>query len=381
MTRWRRAVDAAWCGLAAMVTIAVAARGRSDGAFVVVVVVAGALAVALVSTRRRWPVPSLAVGLGASFVTLVVAGEPTALLPVAILLIYNVARRTTRVGAAWAAVAGMVVLASSVVVVFGVDDALSQQLASAVAWPALAAAIGDAARSRAEVVANAIERAERAERTRDETARRQVVEERLRIARDLHDAVGHHVAVANVQAGVAGHLLDTDPVAARAALDHVRSATQQVLDDFGDILGVLRSEGDAPPPTGPTPTIADVDDLIRGATRSGLDVTYRSAGRPRTLARPVTIAAYRLIQEALTNAHKHGGGHAEVTVAYDADGLRITVTNRVTGAAAPGASGFGLTGMRERITAAGGELEAGRRDGGRFVVDARLPSDPTGASA
>ncbi|MFV0524022.1 MAG: sensor histidine kinase [Acidimicrobiales bacterium] len=368
-----RLIDLAWCGA----TVAGTAAVMSQDGFDAVAVASAAVGVVLIVARRRWPVPVLAVGLVTTFAGLVITGQPSAILFVTMLLVYNVARRTNRTGALWAGATGGVVLGSSVLIVFGGDDAV-RQLFSAVTWPALAAAVGDATRSRAEVVANALERAERAERTRDETARRQVVEERLRIARDLHDAVAHHISIANVQAGVARHLLDSDRDGARSALDHVRSATQQVLDDLGDILGVLRSDL-APSPTAPTPTLDDIDELMATATSTGLDIRYRTSGRTRPLPRPVTIAAYRLIQEALTNAHKHGGGHAEVTVAYHPDHLRITVGNQTAPPAAPETAGYGLIGMRERVTAAGGTLEAGHRPGGRFTVDARLPLEPPGS--
>ena len=220
------------------------------------------------------------------------------------------------------------------------------------------------------------ERAERAERTLEEEARRQVVEERLRIARELHDVVAHHIAVINVQAGVATHTLRDDPAGAEAALVHVRQGGRSVLDELAGILSVLRQPGDQPASIEPLPTLDQLDQLVATFTAVGLDVEWRTSGAHRPISPTLALAAYRIIQESLTNAHRHGrGSRARLRLDYHPDTLRIEVTNdtatnndehRVR-------PGHGITGMRERVTATGGTFDAGRMPDGRFRVRATLP--------
>lgn len=361
-------VDLGWSALVVAMTVRAVANEDAD----IVQVVAGLVALAAVPARRRWPIPTLVVGLGAALVTMTAAEQPTPVLPVVVLLIYHVARYTDRTSAIWAGLAGVSVLTANVVIIVGTDHLIGAELFAAFAWPTLAAAAGDGERSRAEVVAAAVERAERAEHTRDEVVRRQVVEERLRIARDLHDVVAHNIAIVNVQTNVAEHLLRTDPDAAHTALGHVRTSAQLVLDELADILGVLRSDNDAASPTDPTPTLDEVPALIDHAANAGLHVVLQTSGAPRPLQRTASIAAYRVLQEALTNAQKHGDGHAEVDIDFASSHLHIMVRNRARDDH-DDAQGYGLIGMNERVTAAGGMLTAGQRPAGEFVVDATFP--------
>ncbi|GAA0966536.1 hypothetical protein GCM10009555_008660 [Acrocarpospora macrocephala] len=170
------------------------------------------------------------------------------------------------------------------------------------------AAVGDAVRSRRALAVALEERARRAEEAAELESERRVAQERLRIARDVHDLVAHHIAVMNVQAAVAAQLLQSRPRAAAEALDHVGTAGRAVLDDLGTLLGLLRESGDQD--LRPTPGLADLERLIDSAAAAGLRVERTTQGSPRPLPAAVEVSAYRVVQEALTNAHKHGTGSA-----------------------------------------------------------------------
>lgn len=334
------------------------------------------VAVVLVLTRRRFPIPTLVAGVVAMAVLLVAAERPSLLMPVLLLAVYNVAVRHERRVALIAGGLTTLALAVLVIAVLEHGDVRGAGLAS-IAWPAFAAATGTAVRTSRENIAAANERARRAEQTRQLEAHRQVIEERLRIARDVHDLVAHHIAVINVQAGVAGHLMRSDPDAAEVALDTVRDAAGTVLDELGELLSVLRSSEDAEPTT-PAPNLASITDVISSFAASGLAVEHRTSGAPRALTESAQLAAYRVVQEALTNAHKHGVDDAVVTQRFDDGRMEISVSNRV-GRHDPTGSGFGLVGMRERVEAVGGTLSIDRNaSGGRFEIQAVLPAgDPT----
>ncbi|MFN3216890.1 MAG: sensor histidine kinase [Acidimicrobiales bacterium] len=194
----------------------------------------------------------------------------------------------------------------------------------------------------------------------------------LHIARELHDVVAHHIAVINVQAGVAAHLLHTSPDGAETALATVRSSAHDVLDELAGILGVLRAGDDDSASTHPTPTVEDLPALVDSFAQAGLDVTFETAGEAHPTGDVAAIAVYRTVQEALTNAHKHGAGAARVRLENRPDELELTVTNPV-GAAVAATSGYGLVGMRERVQAAGGSLDTGTRPDGTFVVHVCFP--------
>jgi signal transduction histidine kinase len=226
-------------------------------------------------------------------------------------------------------------------------------------------------------VASIVERAVRAERTREEEARRRVAEERLRIARDLHDLLAHSITLIGVQTSVAAHVLAADP----ERLD--RETVAKALDDFAETcrsargelrttLEVLRAaeHGEA---RGPLPGLAGLPDLVETARLAGARVEQRV--RVRRAPPAVGAAAYRIVQEALTNAVRHAGPEPAVRVElYEERGaLRLAVTDDGTGPAPGGTPGFGLVGMRERARSVGGTLDAGPRDGGGFEVTAVLP--------
>jgi signal transduction histidine kinase len=213
------------------------------------------------------------------------------------------------------------------------------------------------------------------QRENEEQARRAVDAERLRIARELHDVVAHTMATINVQAGVAAHVIDQQPDQAREALTAIKAASGEAMRELRGILNVLRQADDAGDPTTPAPRIAQLGALIDGTTRAGLATTLSVNGQAAPLPPTVDLAAYRIVQESLTNALRYAGpASATVTLSYLEDELVLEVVD--TGQGMPAAvqgSGHGIPGMRERAEATGGTLEAAPRPGGGFRVCARLP--------
>ena len=242
-------------------------------------------------------------------------------------------------------------------------------------WTLLVAAVGDAVRNRRAYASAVEERARQAEQARELEAQRRVTEERLRIAREVHDLVAHHIAVVSVQAGVAEHLFDRDKEAARQALGQVHEAATSVLHELGGLLGLLRASGPAYAPSRePSPDVTDIPRLVESLEAAGLAVRWEQTGAAARLPAALELTAFRLLQESLTNAHKHGDGSVHVKVSYDPEGLEISVDNAVgCSGATPGAAGYGLLGMNERVGAVGGTLSAARTTDGRFRVHARLP--------
>ncbi|MEU3615731.1 sensor histidine kinase [Streptomyces sp. NPDC006872] len=222
-------------------------------------------------------------------------------------------------------------------------------------------------------------RAEYAEHGREEEAQRRVVEERVRIARELHDVVAHHLALANAQAGTAAHLARTHPDRVQGLLTDLAGTTSSALRELKATVGLLRQAGDGDAPLAPSPGLAQLAELTQACACAGLDVRIATEGTARPLTPGVDLTAYRIVQEALTNVSKHAGARtARVRLHFGRDRLTITVTDDGTAvpAAAPGGRGFGLIGMRERAESVGGVLQAGRRPGGGFQVTTRLPLHP-----
>ncbi|MER6961417.1 sensor histidine kinase [Streptomyces sp. NPDC000618] len=231
-------------------------------------------------------------------------------------------------------------------------------------WVLAIVAIAELARSRHEQWAR--ERAERAQ-----AARRRADEERLRIARELHDVLAHSLSVINVQAGVGLALLDADPEQARTALTTIKSASKEALGEVRQVLDTLRTPGDVP--RAPAPGLDRLPELVEQAARAGL--TVEVTGSPPGLPPHTDLAAFRIVQEALTNVVRHSGSrHARVRLERSGAVLRLRIDDDgpATGAEA-GGSGNGLAGMRERAAALGGTIEAGPRPDGGFRVLAVLP--------
>ncbi|MEU4096328.1 sensor histidine kinase [Streptomyces sp. NPDC026673] len=210
----------------------------------------------------------------------------------------------------------------------------------------------------------------------EEQARLRATEERLRIAREVHDVVGHTISLINVQAGAALHRLKKDPAQAEAALGAIKSSSRETLRELRATLGVLR-QVDEEAPTAPAPGLARANELVASAKLAGLPVRIDRTGPERPLPAPVDLAAYRIVQESLTNAARHSGaGRVTVRLAYTDGELALAVEDDGRGPAARPAGtggGSGIAGMTERARALGGELTAGPRPGGGFAVRARLP--------
>ena len=249
---------------------------------------------------------------------------------------------------------------------------------SLIAW-----AIGDSMRTRRAYYAALEDRAARLERERDAQAQIAAAAERARIARELHDVIAHNVSVMVVQADGASYALDRSPERARQALAAISSTGRQALDEMRHMLGVLRS-ADERSGVAPIPGVGQLDELLDQTRASGLAVSFTVEGVPSPLPSGVALAAYRTVQESLTNVRKHGGpaARAQVLLRYCEDALVLTITDDGRGAAAVSdGAGHGLIGMRERVAVYGGALEAGPRPGGGYRVTARLPLIPGPAAA
>ena len=233
----------------------------------------------------------------------------------------------------------------------------------------------------AELIRGRMQRAAEQARSREEQLLRRAGEERMRIARDLHDVLAHNIAVINVQASTALHLMDRQPERARSALTAINDVSKQALVELRSVLGVLREAGEDAP-RAPAPSLARLGDLVENAAAAGLGVSIETTGEPVPLPAEADLAAYRIIQEALTNSARHSGGsRAEIRLSYGDGRLDLQVTD--DGTARPGSRpggpagaadpGNGITGMTERAAALGGTLRAEARPEGGFTVTARLP--------
>jgi len=220
-------------------------------------------------------------------------------------------------------------------------------------------------------VREAERRAEEAERTRDEAAQRRAMEERLRIARELHDSLTHSISVIQVQSGVAEHLARKRGEEVPPALQAIQEAGADAARELRATLSVLRSAED-----GDGSGLCQLDSLVARARAAGLPVTVTVTGAERSLPPDVDRAAYRIVQEALTNVSRHAGpAHASVCLQYTRAALTVQVDDDGTGGGARSAGpGLGLIGMRERVSALGGRLHAGPQDGGGFRVRAEFPA-------
>lgn len=243
----------------------------------------------------------------------------------------------------------------------------------------LAWVLGDSMRYRRGYYRALEERADRLERERYAHARIAAAAERARIAREMHDVIAHNVSVMVVQADGAAFALEAEPDRARDALTAISCTGRQALTEMRRLVGVLRTDGD-PTELAPQPGISQVGDLLDQARAAGLAVILAvKGGAPRELPGGADLAAYRVVQESLTNTRKHGGpgASARVTLHYGRDELRLSVTDDGRGAATPpDHGGHGLTGMRERVEIYGGTVRAGPRAGGGFQVTASLPFVP-----
>ncbi len=246
-------------------------------------------------------------------------------------------------------------------------------------WTAAALLLGEVARARHEYVVGVEERARYLDESREQETRRRIAEERLRIAQDVHDSVAHALAGIALRAGVGVRLGARDPQQAREALEGIRRASRDALRELRVTLDLMRA-GDAEGLREPAPGLADLDGLVSDAADNGMEVRVEVRGRPHPLPAAIELAAYRIVQESLTNVARHAGAPAAtVTLAYVAAGLEVEVVDEGQGVSTLGdQAGHGIAGMRERAAAVGGRLEAGARPTGGFRVWTKLPTGTPG---
>lgn len=333
-----------------------------------------AVAALALLARRRAPVATLAVVTVATTAYLVLGYPYGPILLTFLIAVYTVAARLPVRLAALATGGAFVLLLTHVFWSRGPAPGWAAVLPAS-AWAVVPFAAGTVVRVNREATARS--RAEQA-RSRAEQARRQADEERLRIAQEVHDVVGHGLAAISMQAEIALHLLPKRPEQAETALTAISRTSREALDELRVTLGAVRRGAER----GPVPGLARLPALRDRLAGAGLAVELRVVGDPRELPNPVDLAAYRVVQEALTNVLRHAGvANADVTVGYRVDELTVEVTDRGAGAAGDvldpaGDGGHGLAGMRERVDALGGRLLVGPRPDGGFRVYARLPVEP-----
>jgi len=338
----------------------------------VAVILIGAGALLL---RRRYPRSVAVVTILCGTALPIIAPHEVVVDAAAVVALYTVAVTTDRrTAAVLGVVAATLLTASSMLWLPGHLIDIHNVLP--INYVAAAIAVGDSIRNQRALLREERRRAAEAENTRAEEAQRRVREERVRIARDLHDVVAHHITLVNAQAGVAHHLLHTDPDRAYQALAGIKETSRAALDELRATVGLLRAD-DEPETRQPAPSFAELGGLLESFRGAGLHVRLTQQGTPRPLSGPADLAAYRIVQEALTNASKHGTRpHADLTLTYQERALDITVTNPATpGHGGPG-TGHGLIGMRERAESAGGRFTATLQAGGDFIVQAGLPLSP-----
>lgn len=339
-----------------------------------------------VALRRTYPTGAFAAGIAIGAIQVLVNVRPSATDVAVVILLYTIAAyRPRRVSVSGLAVC---LLGSATAVARwwtpGDLTALNWVLVSTImfAGPSLIAwVLGDSMRYRRAYYAGLEDRAARLEAERDAQAQIAAAAERARIARELHDVVAHNVSVMVVQADGASYTLDTDPDRAREALGAIAGTGRQALAEMRRLLGVLRQDEDGTDPgRAPLPGIGQIGELLEHTRAAGLGVGLTVEGVPQPLPDGAALAAYRIVQESLTNTRKHAGpmATAQVTLLYLEDALVLRITDDGPGPApASDGGGHGLTGMRERVAIYGGWVQAGPKVGGGFQVTARLPFAPS----
>jgi signal transduction histidine kinase len=377
-----RAGDAALAGAAFAATLALLATGVSANAGeahpldALGVVLAGVSSLPLLAWRRA-PVATFVVTALASAALNALGydgGPPVGptLALYGLVLRREEAGRSTRVTLAVVVAMFAVHLAGAGIGNDGLPT--TELLFGVVVWGAAWTA-ADRTRLRRQRVTELEERAARAERDAERERRLAAAEERTRIARDLHDSAGHAINVILVQAGAARLLHDRDPAGSRAAIETIEAVARDTIAEIDQLVRALRDDGEGAE-VEPPPGLSALERLAERHRASGLAVAVRYEGRPRALAPAVDQAAYRILQESLTNAARHGAGSATVDVTYADAALELAVANPVEGEVSAAGGGHGLDGMRERAALLGGRLEAGAR-AGEWRVWARLPAgDP-----
>jgi signal transduction histidine kinase len=335
------------------------------------------------AARRRFPGAVLALSVGSGLAVAAIGLQPVVLGVAILVAVYSVAAYGDR----WVSLAGLAAaeLGSAAVQLtpgkFQAPTVVSNALVVAAAW-LLGHFVGvrRAYTTRLEDrTAELEERTAQLDQAREELARRAVTEERLRLARELHDVVAHAMSVIAVQSGVGAHVADTQPEEAAKALAAIEATSRAALTELRRLLGVLRQNSEPRGDLAPVPGLADLDSLLAEVAKAGLAVRLRVEGTPSQLPAGVDLSAYRIVQEALTNVVKHAGpARAQVRICYGDHDVTVEVTDNGRGVMALAGdgrvgTGHGLIGMRERVAAFEGDLEVGPCPGGGFRVAARLP--------
>ncbi len=334
------------------------------------------LATIPVALRRTWPIHAMWAIIVATVPFWVLDYSDDPLGPSLLIAIYSVAAHVERPASLRHGAAGIAVVlgVGTVGVLIPEEDLPWFALPAFLVMFGTAWIIGDNLRTRRAYTLELERAAARTEAQRDAEAKRAVAEERTRIARELHDVVAHSMSVMVVQAGAARRVLDTDPQRAVDALTAIESTGRESLNEMRRILGVLRSDDDTAELT-PSPTLHDLARLVEQYEKAGLPVAVTVEGDASELPQSLGLSAYRVLQEGLTNTLKHAGpASAAVRLVYLPDKLEVHVSDDGRGASAfKSGAGQGLVGMRERVEAFGGTLEAGPRTGGGFEVSADFP--------
>jgi signal transduction histidine kinase len=330
------------------------------------------------AARRRWP--------GTVLVLSVASGQVGAALglprffqgPAILVAVYSVAAYGSR----WVALAGLALAEVGLAAVPRTTFGIEFDAPALVGYMGILAAawlLGHFAHNYRAYAARLEERTAELEQAREELARRAVTEERLRVARELHDVVAHAMSVIAVQSGVGAHVADSQPEEVGKALAAIEATSRDALTELRRLLGVLRQDGDPQASLTPVPGLANLEGLLAEVAKAGLTVGLRVEGTPAPLPAGLDLSAYRIVQEALTNVVNHAGpATAQVTIRYRDHEVAVEVTDNGRGVGAVAGdgrrgTGHGLIGMRERVAAFGGDLEVGPRPGGGFRVAARLP--------
>jgi signal transduction histidine kinase len=362
-------LDAALAFVVLLPTLAVASHGLgrgSNNAHAAAVLGAGVLSTLPLLVRRRWPVQVLAATV------IVGVAIPTAAVfwPPALVAVYTVAsRRPWRIAVVGAVVATVALYVHRLL--WGYNLPLFGAIAG-IALAGAALALGLYQATRLAYFEQVRERAARLERERQLLDEQAAAEERLRIARELHDVVAHNVSLMVIQAQALGATAD-DPAAARRGAETIAELGRDAMSEMHRTLELMRADG-AENERSPQPALTDLGPLLERAHAAGVNVELSVSGAPRPLPAGVELSAYRIVQEALTNVIKHSGtDRASVELRYRDDGLQLQILDHGAGPSTSGRSGHGLVGMRERVALFGGSLEAGPVDGRGYRVLATLP--------
>jgi signal transduction histidine kinase len=318
---------------------------------------------AALAVRDRWPLVAVGVSMAAAALSygLGYAFGPI-FVSIIVAVVYAVLRGDRRATWIVSAIGYVGVAVAMALDPNGDHGSYWLKLALVAGWLIVVLVVADLVRARRDAFR------ERA-RAEQEERQRLAGEQRLDLAQELHDVLAHHISLINVQAGVALHLIDEQPERARPALTEIKEASREALRELRGALDILRRGAAAP--RAPAPRLAELDRLVATVGASGLDVTLDDRGRPAALPAAVELAAYRIVQEALTNVSRHAAAtSARVTLRYD-DAVTVEVVDDGVGGTA--AAGNGITGMRERAVALGGTLVAGPGPTGGFRVAAHLP--------